>query len=149
MWCSKPAPGRNVRTATEWATSKQSAVKRGCQEGQYPGRRESCTSNTVDSITDTPIVWTCGSSGRSDTWFADSAATIHVSPNREDFSSYQKYEQEHTIKVFGKNSVKGAGKGDILLRYPRLYIYPISTSILTLVSSYFYLNIHSQSTVIQ
>jgi len=38
---------------------------------------------------------------------------IHVSPNREDFSSYQKYEQECTIKVFSKNSVKGAGKGDI------------------------------------
>src|SRR5882724_10197768 len=31
-----------------------------------------------------------------------------------------------------------------LLRYPRLYIYPISTSILTLISSYFYLDIHSQ-----
>ena len=35
-----------------------------------------------------------------------------------------------------------------LLRYPRLYIYPISTSILTLISSYFYLDIQSQSTVV-
>src|SRR5882724_7252798 len=35
-----------------------------------------------------------------------------------------------------------------LLRYPRLYIYPISTSILTLISSYFYLDIHSQSTIV-
>jgi len=35
-----------------------------------------------------------------------------------------------------------------VLRYPRLYIYPISTSILTLISSYFYLDIHSQSTVV-
>src|SRR5882724_1339888 len=38
--------------------------------------------------------------------------------------------------------------GMVVLRYPRLYIYPISTSILTLISSYFYLDIHSQSTVV-
>src|SRR5882724_2825122 len=35
-----------------------------------------------------------------------------------------------------------------VLRYPRLYIYPISISILNLISSYFHLDIHSQSTVI-
>ena len=35
-----------------------------------------------------------------------------------------------------------------MLRYPWLYIYPISTSILTLISSYFYLDIYSQSTVV-
>jgi len=111
MWCSKPAPGRNVRTATEWATSK--LVKRGWSRRQYPGRWELHTSNTVNSITDTPIVWTCGSSGWSDTWFSNSAAMIHVSSNREDFSSYRKYKQECTIKVSSKNSVKGAGEGDI------------------------------------
>src|SRR5882724_10820628 len=35
-----------------------------------------------------------------------------------------------------------------LLRYLWLYIYPISTSILTLISSYFYLDIYSQRTVV-
>src|SRR5882724_8849900 len=47
--------------------------------------------------------------------------------------------------------LKSRGMGTprlLLLRYPRLYIYPISTSILTLLSSYFYLDIHSQSTVV-
>jgi len=29
--------------------------------------------------------------GRTDVWFADSAATIHVSPNQEDFTMYQAY----------------------------------------------------------
>src|SRR5882724_13623559 len=36
----------------------------------------------------------------------------------------------------------------LVLRYHRLYIYPISTSILTLLSSYFYLDIYSHSTVV-
>jgi len=62
---------------------------------------------------DTPIMWAYRSSDRIDTLFADSATTIHVSPNQEDFSSYQKYDQERDIKVFGKNSVKGIGEGNI------------------------------------
>jgi len=48
-----------------------------------------------------------------DVWFTDSAATIHVSPNREDFSSYRKYDQQCNIKAFGNNTVQGAGEGDI------------------------------------
>jgi len=62
------------------------------QEGQYPewfkGKKDSHTSNMVKSITETPIVWTYGSAGRPDIWFADSAVTVHVSPNREDFTTY-------------------------------------------------------------
>jgi len=58
-------------------------------------------------------VWTYGSKNRPDVWFTDSAATIHVSPNRKDFASYQRYDHEHTINVFGNNLVKGAGEGDI------------------------------------
>jgi len=87
--------------------------KGGGQEGQFPWKNNGRTSNTVNSVTDTPIVWAYGSSDRSDTWFADSAATIHVSPSRGDFSSYRKYEQERDIKAFRNNSVKGVGEGDI------------------------------------
>jgi len=58
-------------------------------------------------------MWEYGSSDGSDTWFSDSATTIHISPNQEDFSSYQKYDQECSIKAFEKNSVKGIGKGNI------------------------------------
>jgi len=58
-------------------------------------------------------VWTYRSKGRPEVWFADSAATIHVSPNCEDFSSYQKYSEQRDVKAFGNNSVKGIGKGDI------------------------------------
>src|SRR5882724_2851551 len=57
--------------------------------------------------------WAYGSLDVSDTWFANSAAMIHISPNQEDFSSYRKYDQECSIKAFGKNSVKGIGEGDI------------------------------------
>jgi len=87
--------------------------KGGGQEGQFPWKRDTRTSNTVNSISDTPIVWTYGSKGRPEVWFADSAATIHVSPNREDFSSYQKYGEQRDVKAFGNNSVKGISEGDI------------------------------------
>ena len=67
----------------------------------------------VKSITETLIVWTYGSPGRPDVWFADSAATVHVSPNREDFTTYRTYEESRDIKAFRNNSVKGIGEGDI------------------------------------
>jgi hypothetical protein len=93
-------------------------AKGGGQEGQYPewfkGKKDLRTSNTVKTVTDTHIVWAYGSKGHSDVWYADSAATVHVSPNRQDFTSYRKYEENCTIKTFGNNSVKGVGKGDIV-----------------------------------
>ena len=92
---------------------KAKCWSKGGQEGQFPWNNNRWTSNTINSITDTPIMWAYGSSDGSDTWFSDSATTIHISPNQEDFSSYQKYDQECSIKAFGKNSVKGIGKGDI------------------------------------
>jgi len=85
-------------------------AKGGGQEGQYPKRYNS---QTVNSITDTPIVWTYGSKNRPDVWFADSAATIHVSTNRKDFTSYHEYDNERSINAFGNNLVKGVGEGDI------------------------------------
>src|SRR5882724_6822585 len=97
--CSKPG---HIK-AKCWA-------KGGGQEGQYPKRYNP---QTVNAVTDTPIVWTYGSKNRPDVWFADSAATIHVSPNSKDFASYRIYDHERTINAFGNNSVKGAGKGDI------------------------------------
>jgi len=62
--------------------------KRGGQEGQYPRRSNNQSSHTINSTTDSPIVWTYGSKGRPDVWFANSATTIHVSPNRNNFASY-------------------------------------------------------------
>ncbi len=47
-------------------------------------------------------------------WYADSAATVHVSSNRSDFSMYHKYEDGRDIKAFGNNTVKGVGEGDII-----------------------------------
>src|SRR5882724_660229 len=45
-------------------------------------------------------------------WFADSAATVHVSSSREDFTTYRTYTESRSIKAFSNNSVKGIGKGD-------------------------------------
>jgi len=93
-------------------------AKGGGLEGQYPewwrGKRDTHTSNTVKTFTDTPIVWTYGYTGRTDIWFADSAATVHVSPNREDFTTYQVYTESRDIKAFGNTRVKGLGEGDIV-----------------------------------
>jgi len=92
--------------------------KGGSQEGQYPewyeGKRDPRTSHMIKGVTDTPIVWTYGHDSRPDIWFADSAATVHVSPNREDFTSYQKYDQCRVIKAFGHNTIKVVGEGNIL-----------------------------------
>src|SRR5882724_6234713 len=52
---------------------------------------------------------------------------------------------EHLIASECNTSITLRPVASHLLRYPRLYIYPISTSILTLISSYFYL--HSQHIV--
>ena len=80
--------------------------KGGGQEGQFPWKWDTWTSNTVNSIMDTPIVWAYGSTGRPEVWLSDSATTIHISPNCKDFSSYWKYDEQQDIKAFGNNSVK-------------------------------------------
>ncbi len=41
-------------------------------------------------------------------------ATVHVSPNHADFTSYRKYAKDCDIKAFGNNMVKGVGEGDIV-----------------------------------
>ena len=93
-------------------------AKGGGLEGQYPewfkGKRYLCTSNTVNTVTETPIVWAYGSTSLPDVWIADLAATVHVSSDRDDFSSYQKYDESCDIKAFGNNLVKGVGEGDII-----------------------------------
>jgi len=92
--------------------------KGGGQEGQYPewfkGRKDSHTSNTVKTATETPIVWTYGLAKQPDAWIADSAAMVHISSNQNNFSSYHKYDECRDIKAFGKNVVKGIREGDIL-----------------------------------
>jgi len=47
-------------------------------------------------------------------WIADLATTVHVSCNRDDFTSYWKYDKCQDIKAFGNNKVKGVGEGDIM-----------------------------------
>jgi len=99
-------------------TATKCWAKGGAQEGQYPdwykGKKDSCTSVMVKPVTDTPIVWSHGYASQPDIWFADCAATVHISPNQEDFTSYQKYDKCQDIKAFGQNTMKGIGKGDIL-----------------------------------
>ena len=58
-------------------------------------------------------MWTYRSKNQPDVWFADSAATIHVSTNRKDFTSYREYDNECSINVFSNNLVKGTSEGDI------------------------------------
>src|SRR5882672_4333168 len=93
-------------------------AKGGSQEGQYPdwyeGKRDSRTSDTVKTTMSTPMVWTYRHESQPDVWFADLAATVHVSPSREDFTAYQEYEKSRDIKTFGRNTVKGIGEGDII-----------------------------------
>ena len=93
-------------------------AKGGGQEGQYPewfkGKQDQRISNMVKTVTEMPIVWTYGSMGQPDMWYANSAATVHVSSNRSDFSTYHKYEDGHDIKAFGNNTVKGVGESDII-----------------------------------
>ena len=47
-------------------------------------------------------------------WYADSAATVHVSPNCEDFSSYHQYVKKRIIRTFRNNVAEGIGEGDII-----------------------------------
>src|SRR3979490_1159336 len=53
-------------------------AKGGGLEGQYPewfkGKRDSNSPNVVKTLTDSAIVWTCGSGSQLDMWIADSAA---------------------------------------------------------------------------
>lgn len=58
-------------------------------------------------------MWTYGSTSHQDVWFADSATTVHVSHNHQDFIIYCKYDENCDIKAFGNNTVKGVGEGDI------------------------------------
>jgi len=59
-------------------------------------------------------VWSYGYASRPDIWFADSAATVHVSPNQDDFTSYRRYDKCWIIKAFGRNTVKAVGEGNVL-----------------------------------
>src|SRR5882724_3586279 len=47
-------------------------------------------------------------------WIADLAATVHVSCNCDNFTSYQKYDKCRDIKAFGNNTVKGVGERDVM-----------------------------------
>ena len=68
----------------------------------------------VKAITKTPIIWECGPEIHPDVWFSDSALTVHVSSNREDFTTYEAYTKSQDIKAFGNNQVESVGEGDIL-----------------------------------
>ena len=68
----------------------------------------------MKAVTDSQIVWTYGYTGRPDVWFTDSAVTVHVSPNRDDFMTYHTYTESQVIRAFGNNTVKGVGEGDIV-----------------------------------
>src|SRR5882724_8879108 len=68
----------------------------------------------VKAVTETLIVWAYGPASQPEVWFADSAATVHVSSSHEDFTMYRTYTESRNIKAFGNNSVKGIGKGDIM-----------------------------------
>ena len=68
----------------------------------------------VKPVTGMPIVWSHGYASQLDIWFVESAATVHISPNQEDFTSYQKYNKCQDIKAFGQNTMKGISEGDIL-----------------------------------
>ena|SRR5882724_9564171 len=93
-------------------------AKGGGKDSQYPkwfkGRKDSHTSNTINTATKTPIVWAYSSVSESDVCIEDSAEMVHVSSNQDCFTSYQKYDTFQDIKAFGKNTVKGIGEGDIL-----------------------------------
>ena len=45
------------------------------------------------TVAETPIVWAYSSVSKLDVWIADSAATIHVSSNQNDFTSYCKFDK--------------------------------------------------------
>ncbi|KAF8574352.1 hypothetical protein K439DRAFT_1624383 [Ramaria rubella] len=70
-------------------TKSRCWAKGGDQEGQYPewfkGKQDSRSPNIVKTMTDSRIIWACGLKGSPDLWVADSAATVHVIPNQEDF----------------------------------------------------------------
>ena len=87
------------------------------QEGQYPewykGKKDPKTSNTVKAVSDTQIGWAYGTRSIMDVWYADSAATVHVSPNHDDFTTYHKFKKSRAIKAFKSNEVEAIGEGDI------------------------------------
>jgi hypothetical protein len=93
-------------------------TKGGGQEGQYPewyeGKKDDVrTNNPVSKVTDTHIVWAHGVEMKAGVWYADTAATVHVCTNRNEFSSYQKYTDKHRIRTFGKGETYGIGEGSI------------------------------------
>jgi len=92
-------------------------AKGGGQEGQYPewykGKKDPKTSNTVKAVSDTQIIWAYRSRTITDVWYADSATTVHVSPNRGDFTTYHKFKKSRAIKAFRNNKVEAIGEGDI------------------------------------
>src|SRR5882724_3567479 len=92
-------------------------AKDGGQEGQYPdwfkGKEKVNTNTGVNKVADTHIVWAYGSETQTDIWYADSTATVHVCTNQNNFSTYQEYQDKHTIRTFGKDEVYGIGEGDI------------------------------------
>ena len=47
-------------------------------------------------------------------WISDSAAKVHVSSNKDNFTLYCKYNTIRDIKAFGNNTIKGVGEGDLI-----------------------------------
>jgi len=79
------------------------AVKRVSTPSGSRAKKDQGASNMVKAITKTPIIWECGPEIHPDVWFSDSALTVHVSSNREDFTTYEAYTKSQDIKAFGNN----------------------------------------------
>jgi len=60
------------------------------------------------------IVWSYGYTSRLEIWLVDSAATVHVSPNPADFTTYHKYDKSRSVNTFSNNTVEAVGEGDIV-----------------------------------
>ena len=99
-------------------TKAQCWSKGGDKEGQFPdwikARRDQRAANTVKTVMSSPIIWAYGHSKKPDVWFADSTATVHLTSDRNEFTTYPKYDTNHTINAFGKNEVQAVGEGDVL-----------------------------------
>ena len=100
-----------AKTATKQGTPRSNARQR---EVDKKANNLTRGCNTMKTIMETPIVWTYDTNDHPNVWIANSAATIHASPNCEDLTSYHKYNENCIIKAFGNNTVKGVREGDIL-----------------------------------
>jgi hypothetical protein len=122
------SPGKSLRKC--WKCGKTGHYKKDCKSKKVDKPKGSDSTSSTEAKTSTEeggdvYLASTGTHADHDVWLIDSGASYHMTPHREWFSEYEKYDggdvflgDDSTTKIMGRGRVK------LLLKYGRIRTLP-------------------------